>query len=218
MNIPKRTAGFTLIEMSISVVLLSIIIGGMALAVDRGRGVFRETTANHDLDSRSARTMNRILRELLGFRENSLNPNLASPNGGPVTWSSTLDFTIAAGWAGGVVPGTITRIALELENGELDNGVDDNSDGLVDERAVVLIQNVGLANEARTVLVGGVSELAEGEVFNGLDDNGNGLVDEAGLAFDIEGGSLNVRLSIERLGPSGDLIQRSQATSVVARN
>jgi hypothetical protein len=66
--------------------------------------------------------------------------------------------------------------------------------------------------------VNGVREALEGEAFNGLDDNGNGLVDERGLAIELDGDVLTVHLSLERRGPDGAPIVRTQQTSVRLRN
>ena len=73
-------------------------------------------------------------------------------------------------------------------------------------------------NEQRTVLVNGVSAFLEGELANGTDDNTNGIIDERGLCFDLEGDTLNVRLSLERVGPGQRLIVRTQTVSIALRN
>ena len=110
------------------------------------------------------------------------------------------------------------RFALELAPGELDNGIDDNGNGLIDEGVLVRIENPGLANEQRSIFARGVSEYLEGETGDGTDENGNGLVDEGGLSFSRSNGSLQIALSLERIGPDGELMVRTLETSVALRN
>lgn len=99
-----------------------------------------------------------------------------------------------------------------------DNGLDDNGNGLIDERRVLLVPDT--ATPAELVSLGSqVRELAEGELPNGLDDNGNGIADEAGLWFRHDGsGTLTVSLSLERLDGRGGSIVRTLTTSVRMRN
>ena len=110
------------------------------------------------------------------------------------------------------------RIILELAPGEIDNGLDDNKDGLADEHQVVLILNPGLPGEQRVVLANRVSELAQGELPNGLDDNGNGIADEAGLSFDQAGQLVTVRLTLLGIGSDGATLVRSATDSFTLRN
>ena len=121
--------------------------------------------------------------------------------------------------AGAPILGAPTRFTLELSPSEIDNGLDDDGNGLIDERLLVRITNPGDPDEQRSVLARGVRALLEGEVDNGLDDNGNGLADEAGFALDMDGGVLSVRLSLEIVDPEGgDNIIRTLETSLTLRN
>jgi len=218
MRVPRdRSSGFTLIEALISAVLASLLFGSIVMAVNRGAGVFEQSVANNDVDSRGARIVDLITRELLAATEGSLSPNLHTPIGANTLWTSTLDYRHAVGWAAGVQFGDPMRITLEMEDGEVDNGVDDNNNGLIDERKIVRIDNPG-PNEQRLVLAHGVSAFLEGELANGADDNGNGVIDERGLCFDLTGNTLNVRLSLERIGPGQSLIVRTQTASIAFRN
>jgi hypothetical protein len=109
-------------------------------------------------------------------------------------------------------------VRFEYENGELDDGVDNNNNGLADEGVVVWIENAGQPDERRSVWASGVREYLAGETFNGEDDNENGLSDEAGLSFAIDDDVLTIRLTLEDRGPSGVLITKSTETSVHVRN
>ena len=211
-------AGFTLIEIVITGSLFVLVLGGTALAVERGMGLFRQSTANQDADSRLDRAISRVKAELMEASLASLSPILASVPGGPVTWSESLEFRCVSGWGGGAPTlDPVQRIELRLAPGELNNNADDDGDGLVDEQSIVLIRDFMLATEQEVVLVNDVLEFLEGETPNLGDDNGNGLRDEAGLAFDRDGGTLNIRISVGRAGPNGVVI-RTRVASIALRN
>jgi hypothetical protein len=158
--------------------------------------------------------MRRVVSELIGARWSTIDPVPAVPFG-----SDDLEFERPADTAAGAVTwGSRSQILLELVTGEADNGLDDNGNGLVDERSIVLVHDVGLASERRVTIVNGIGELLEGEVLNALDDNGNGLIDEAGLSFSSDEGTLNIRLTVQRTGPGGEILSRTQAMDLVLRN
>jgi hypothetical protein len=112
----------------------------------------------------------------------------------------------------------VVTFSLALEDGELDDGVDNNGNGLVDERKLLMTREPEGGEPLTSALAHGVRELAEGETANGLDDNGNGLKDEAGLSFERKNGRLIVRLSLEQRDGEGHLLVRSLQTSVRLRN
>lgn len=214
----RSNKGYTLTETLVSATLTTLVLGAIVLATQRGIGLFEESSANSEINSRASRTCYRVLEDLRGAGAGSIFPDLTTPAGGPVTWSSTIDFRQADQWqAGAVVWGPLLRIGMELAPGELDNGLDDNGNGLIDEQIVVRTENPGAADERRIVLVSDVRELAEGELPNAVDDNGNGLVDESGLSFDLQDGVLTMRMSLEALGPAGP-ITRTQETTLALRN
>jgi hypothetical protein len=133
--------------------------------------------------------------------------------------ASTLNFQEPSGFAGGAVQwGPATRIALELEPGELDDGLDNDGDGFADEGRVVWTENPGLPTERRVVLGNGVSEYLQGETANAADDNGNGLLDERGLSFAAENEVLTVRLTCQRLDAGGRIMTKTVQTSVHLQN
>lgn len=214
-----RRDGFTLIEVSISTLLLTILLGSVILATHRGMGLFWQSSANNDINARATRTSYRLLKNLLSAGDATIMPDLTTPPGADTVWSTFLEYQQALDYAAGAtVWGSTTRIAYVLASGELDNGADDNGNGLVDERQVVRFENWGDPDQQIFVVARGVSELLEGELPNGADDNGNGLVDESGLAFSLSDNTLTVHLSLERQGPDGRVIVRTQEASVMLRN
>jgi hypothetical protein len=132
--------------------------------------------------------------------------------------ATTLQFHVASGWAGNTIWAPDESVFWELERGELDDGRDNNGNGLADEGVVVWVQNLVLPDERRVVLVSGVAEIAEGETFNGLDDNGDGLIDEAGLSFSVEGDVVTVGLTLQTLDRDKRVLSRSARTAVAVRN
>jgi len=212
-------SGFTLLEVIVSLTLIAMVFGCVLLTTRGGLGAFRASSAAADLNARSARTMNRIVREFLAVGKGSLSPDLSSPVGAAPLWSSSMDYQAAFAWdQDTIVWGALRRLAFEMAAGELENGEDDNGNGLIDEGSIVLIENPGQPGERRVVFANGVSRWLEGEVPNGVDDNGNGLVDESGLAFDFEDEKLTVRISMERVGPDGRQLIRTLSDSVALRN
>ena len=210
----RASAGFTAVETLVALAIFGVLLGGLAYSMQRSFETFQRSTANGDINSRAARAIHRVAQELVGARQSNLVPLPAPPFG-----SNRLEFELpVSSVAGAVVWSDRREIAFELQGGELDNGLDDNGNGLVDEGSVVRIDSPGTADEQRTVLVNGVSQLLEGETQNGIDDNGNGLVDESGLAFVLDEGAVTVRLTLQRIGPDGELMLRTQETALALRN
>lgn len=216
MNKGSHNSGLSLTELMIALAVLSIVMGGIVTASLSGQGVYRRGIANVELESRVNRAIERIVRDLSSANSGALNPPAADGD-------DSLEFQRPADSIdGAIVWGPVTRYAFELMRGELDNGLDDNGNGLVDEGSLVRVEDPGGANERRLVIVNNVSRLLEGEEPNGIDDNGNGLVDEAGLAFSLEVGSgtsaLLIRLSLHAVGPNGETFWRTAQTRVALRN
>ena len=213
--------GLTVLELLIAVVLLSVVMGGVFNAADRGIALFNESSVRGDVTMRSSRTIHRIAKEMRAIWGNTLVPDLFPPAaGGPNIGNREVEFRSADSYAAGAVNGgSPTKIQWEMEPTELDNGIDDDGDGLVDEGLIVLLRNFGLGNEIRVVLANGVREFLEGEVpGNNVDENGNGLIDEPGFTLDRVGDEVTIRLSLERIGLDGRPVVRTQQTSITLRN
>ena len=144
---------------------------------------------------------------------------MVTPNASAPFSSSALDYAQGIGFnAGAVVWGPPERIELNYGLSDPNDGIDNDGDGLVDEREIVWRENPGLANERSFVLCRNVAELLDGEVLNGNDDNGNGLIDEAGLCFDFDGKRVMVRITVQGADAHGLLISKTAQQAVSLRN
>jgi hypothetical protein len=207
------SAGFTLLELMIAGVFLVVMIGAFHAAVTRGAGTYRASVGPAALESRAIRLAARIAELIAETGMGELDPLPLGPVGG-----TSVEFRQNTGYDGGVVWGPKMRVQLEYEDGELDDGLDNNGNGLVDEGRVVLVQDVGGPDEARRMLIGGVAEFLEGETLNAADDNGNGLIDERGFVLVLNGTTLTIQVTLEGIDQSGATISRTVGTSVKIRN
>lgn len=207
-----RRAGFTLVEMAIAVALFLLLMSSAIVAARGGMEAFRSSQDLSDLETRARRALDRAVFELLAVGSSELAPNPTGSFG-----TDALEYRQAVGLDGTApVWGELRALALEPAEGELDDGVDNDGNGLVDDGELVLIRDVGGADQ-RIVLCRGVRELAEGEAPNGADDNGNGVIDEAGFNVHRVGNVLFVRLSLEEAVPTGSVV-RTLETSIRIRN
>lgn len=211
----RPRAGLTLIELVIAVTLLGTMLGSVALVSGTSRRAFQRGVVTSALEIRSSAAMGAVV----GVLESATLAGL-TPDPLPGLNTSQLRFTQATGFSGEVaLTAPLAQLGLELEPDEADNGLDDDGDGLVDERQLVLTERVGLATERRRVLTRSVTELLEGELPNGVDDNGNGLVDEQGFVVERRGSALDVQLTLGRAtGDGRESAARTARTSIMLRN
>jgi prepilin-type N-terminal cleavage/methylation domain-containing protein len=208
-------AGFTLIEMIITASLLVAIAGSVATVCLRADQACRASCLEVAVDTKARRALDRITAELTTVGAGVLVPNPTSQFG-----TDTLTFQTPTNFVGGAaVWGTQSRIAFEYEAGEINDGVDNNGNGLVDEGRVVFTRNVGAGNEQRVILCDNVREYLQGEPPpNGVDDNGNGVIDEHGFNIRRVGNVLTIRLSLEGRNPGQPAYVRTLETSISLRN
>ena len=153
-------AGFTLLELGIVMVLLVIVAVKAVMLFDIAAESQTEDTAQVALEDQARRTMDQIAFAVMGANRETLFPDPESP-----TYSEDVQYEVSLGvQAGAVVWGDPERIALGQGNqqvvwsqnpgepeerrvvwtnvvrpfleGEFFNGVDDNGNGLIDERGL----------------------------------------------------------------------------------
>lgn len=203
-------SGYTLVELVISSTFLASLLLIAGFATDRTMSAFRERRAEQESVVAANRVLQRVAGELTFAAGDGLGPATVTGTG-----SERIEFRVAIG--GGAL-GPARVLALELEDGELDNDQDDDGDGLVDEQCVLWIEDEGGPDERRTTFATAVAEYLEGELANGLDDNENGLRDERGLSFVREGEAVRVRLTMLYRSPGGAARARTLETLVFPRN
>lgn len=208
-------SGFTLVEVMITVTLIGVVLGSVVTIGVSGANAFRTGAVRNDIESNARRCLDQLTRELLTARRGSINALPESPN-----WDNQLLFDRFDGVsaADGSLSWMPMRIAFQYEDGEIDDGADNDGDGLVDEGEIVLTRDWGGANPVSVTLCRNVREFAEGESLDGLDENGNQLVDERGFCLEREGNYLTIRLSVERFDADGRLMTSSLDTSVWIRD
>ncbi len=209
-----NSAGFSLVEVLVSATIFFLVLGSatmIGLANDRA---YRTGTTVAQLEEQTATAIARIASEL---RIAGLETIAPDPGGGLST--HTIQYLQAVGFSAGEVEWTpLRRLALDYEIGEIDDGLDNNQNGLVDEGRVVLTEDLGGPNQRQLVLTRWIPEVLEGELQNGTDDNGNGLVDERGFCLERVDETLVIHLSLQRRDAQGRLLSRTARASIRMRN
>jgi Tfp pilus assembly protein PilW len=210
----RRTRGFSLLEILLGLTMVGSFLGALVMVVSASTRAARTGMARQSAESQARRALDRIVRELVSSAVGTLDPDPVAPWGG-----ASLTFQRISSFSEGAIEwGVPARLSLELEPGELDNGLDDNANGLVDEGQLVYTLDPDAPAPQSVVWVKGVREFYPGELPNGLDDNANGLADEAGLSFERRDGRLIVRLCLEETDGQGHTLVHALTTTVRPRN
>lgn len=185
-----------MIEMVISVALLAIVVAKLAIVMSTSSETFEDHAATMDLENRAQQVMDQIVLQIMSADSSSLVPSPASPDE-----SDELTFNVSLGVRDGeVVYSPPQRIEMADGGG-----------------AVTWSENPGAVDERRVVWCNIARPFFDGELPNAVDDNGNGLIDEHGLSFEIQGRKVTIRLTLEREGPAGELIQTIQEAEATCR-
>lgn len=204
-----ETTGFTLLEMSIAMVVMAVVFLTLGLTSQKATDAIEEKTRAEEVTGRLHRSLDRIIDPLAELERNDLPPLEAG--------TSEFQYHLPTGYEAGIQWDVDQELALEYDPAELADGIDNDGDGLIDECQIVRTRDPGGANELRVVICKDVAEYLEGEIPNGFDDNGNDLDDERGFVVDVQGDVLTIRLTIERRTEQG-LVQRTATSSVRIRN
>jgi len=216
-----RRRGTTMVELLVAALIMTTVLGAIGVTVMAGTRNYEEGVARADVDAQARRLVSRIAEEFLTASENSCDPVTVWASGGADD-GGFVEFRysqVLGAPAGVALLGPTRSVRLDYAQGELDDGLDNNGNGLVDECRILLCQDTATGPE---IAIGGfVREFLQGEVGgNDADDNGNGLDDERGLCmtFDPDTHTLMVRLTIERLTSQGRLVTSTAETAVLLRN
>jgi type II secretory pathway pseudopilin PulG len=190
-------SGFTLVEAVIALALIGLVVTKLTIVMGDAQKAHTEETTAMALEDQAMELIDKIAYAIVGSSAESLPENMTAP-----FFSPRVRYMISLGVEDGkAVWSEPEEIGLSEESGELYWG-----------------QNLGAENERRVVWANTVSQLLEDELANGEDDNGNGLADELGLSFVLDGASVTIRLTLERVDEEEKRIQVTRWTSVTCRN
>ena len=189
-------SGWTLIELSLVVILVTVVMGKAVVVMKSAMGFASEATASMHYEDQARRVMDRIALAIMGADRQQLVPQIEEVHSSGIRY----------------------RFSLGLENGAVvwSDPEEIHLDGTGTE--VEWRENPDAAGEKKVVWTSLVSPLLEGEIVNGVDDNGNGLVDEDGLSFVIDGDSVRIRLTLQRPEVNGRTVPETVEALVTCRN
>ncbi len=216
MRPPRSTsAGFTLVEVMITVTLMTVVIGSVLTIGLAGSNAFRTGSVRNEMETSARRCLDRLSHELLSARQGSIAALPETPDWDNEIVFDQFDGVSAADGTASWVP---VRLAFRYEAGEVDDGLDNDNDGLIDEGEVVMTRDWGAPDALTTVMCKHIREFSVGETLDGNDENGNQLVDDRGFSFERDGNYLTIRIAVERFDYDGRLMTTSFDTSVWIRN
>ncbi len=135
--VTDREGGFTLLEITVGMLVLSLVLGGVCgLALGTYR-LFSNQMSHVYLEQTGARLMDRLTAELRSAYPPSITPVAIAGS----TW---IRYQQVTGYAGGVLGlGPFATLRFELAPNETDNDVDDNGDGLADDGFLTYTPDAG---------------------------------------------------------------------------
>ena len=203
---PAR-AGFTVIEICIALVIMSLISVNVVMVTRTGANAVRTEAFKESLEDDLNLTLDRIKLALMASSATSLEGvNIAPLGSNEISYSISLGL----GASGALVDSDPEKIEW--------TGIG------ADAGRVVWTQNPELAEERSVVWSNWVPRVHDGEIDANInDDNGNGLNDENGLAFTLvadEGEDTEVytHLTIERTDPNGRQVPKQRQVNITCRN
>ncbi len=213
-SIRSARAGFTLLEVAVTGLMLGLILGAAALVSSTGGQAARYADLQSRVQTKARRALDRVVEQL-----NAASQAQIAPDPGAVGTSTFSFRKVASVSNGGVVTFSNTfRLDLLDDDGEADDGVDNDGDLSIDEKQLVLTLDSGLASEKNITLAHDVRELMGTEIANGVDDDGDGLADEPGFLVTRSGSLLTLRLTIEQSLADRRVATTTLQTAVLLRN
>lgn len=196
-----RRNGFTLFELMIALSLLGLVVGNVYMILADSSKAMNTQSMSIDTETQARRALDRIALAVLGASRESLWTTKEAP-----LYSSELNLVSNLGvqdgepvWSG---PQRISLVEPESA-----------------ENQITWAENPNEPSEKKVVWAKGIGRFAEGEIpGNGIDDNGNGLQDEKGLSFNIDGNSVRIELTIEKVARDGQRFTKRLTTLVTCRN
>lgn len=214
MRARRSRAGFTLLELTVSVALLGLLFTTALQISDSVMDGSSTAAATAKVDADVGRAIERLAERLKDSGSGWFGATAPLVPVNDVTYKRVAGYDPVAG-----IEIADERIFLERSATDPDDGIDNDGNGLADDCRVVWVRAPGTAGELRTVVCDMVPDVLEGEIdANLLDDNGNGLVDERGLALDFVDAGVRVRLTMVGRDQAGREVTRTVQRVVWFRN
>jgi prepilin-type N-terminal cleavage/methylation domain-containing protein len=195
--VARDQSGFTLLEMSVALVLMVLVIGNVYSLLRQSSKAIGAQNSSFDIDTAAQRAMDHITNAIVGASEATLQMPQDQPFSTP-----TLNYTEQLGIQNGEqVVSAPQRIEYSNVTGE-----------------ITWFENPGTAEEKRVVWAKDVPPFLKEEIANGVDDNHNGIIDETGLSFVKDGKSITVYLTVKRTTPDGRTFEKKLQDTVTCRN
>lgn len=195
--VPGRRAGLTLMELVLALSLFAVVATKVVTALDAANESTQTDIDRTALEAQAHRVLRQIGFAVMGSHPDSLVPSTMRP-----MTSTSVKYQVSLGVANGeTVWSDPERVALEEAQSH-----------------VYWSDNPDAEDERRVVWTNLVAPFLDGEVPNGIDDNGNGLIDEKGLAFAIDGNTIQMHLTLERAQSDGTVLSQTVSKTVACRN
>jgi hypothetical protein len=211
-SLAKRSRrGAVLLEVVFVCGLLTLFTGGALFTASAIGQDYSTQFTSSEIDEDASVASDEVSERLRAADLNAVFPPFV-----PGAFSTWIDYARVG--LPGAAP-TPERLQLIDDPADPDDGVDNDSDGIVDEKMLVWIQNPDTTDERRLVLARGVTEELEGETLGNLvDDNDNGLIDEAGACFEFQTGRVVFHLTLAKNDGAGRVIRRTVTRTTALRN
>ncbi len=214
-NKKSSRAGFTVLELAISLGLFAVVLGLGATVGGSAQDAYSQTSSAAQLESQVKATLDRVVSELehgsLATMIPPLDPGAADAD--VLAIQPVTDIV-----AGAAVLGSFMTIGFRDDPNDVIDGLDNDGDGLIDEGHLAFIRDIGTANATNVILCKNVARFLEGETAGAGDENGNGVTDETGLLFQRDGDLLTISLTLQGVQGNGGIDTRTSSVSVMMRN
>jgi prepilin-type N-terminal cleavage/methylation domain-containing protein len=216
---PQARGGFTLLELTIALVIFALLAANVHLVSRSGAAAVRAGALRSSLENELELTLDRITFALMSAQDSEIEGPVPAPMP-----SSFVRFAAVLGRdeSGNVLTGPTEQIAWtahDVATGELGRSERRNPSAFREGGRVTWTENADVSETRRITWSNAVPTAYMGEVDgNAEDDNGNDLLDEGGLAFAREGTEVRVLLTVERIDDRGQRQPVERSVRVAPRN
>lgn len=151
----RKTGGFTLLEIMISVAVLAILVVGIYAAFASSQSLYLTGVTRQEIQDRVRRALNEISLELRQANSGSIVPvTIAAVD---AAGDQSITFQMCTGFtAGSPTWGTPITYSSIPTDGETDDGADDNRNRMTDERKLTRTEGTRVRNIVDNVKEGSI--------------------------------------------------------------